>query len=259
MASPQNNYETLYGVHLLDDLHNFFPALLYDSSSFRSVQDVLGYIQRQSRARFDLFSYGLREYQSSHSPAQNLRFSSRTLSNLQSIGQLSHSNLAHGPVRVEINLDQTEDNDADTESEDEAQAPSPSRGSSPLLTTTPETAIASLLLQMLSSSREIPSLTTRNILMPLLGQRNQFLEPVVVRPTVEQVEQNTTVGRVASDQDISCSICQDTLQPEQEGRKLNACGHWFHKTCIDTWFERAVHCPVCRHDIREPIPPRNDA
>lgn len=244
MNPPQNNYETLYGVGLLDDLHNFFPALLYDSSSFRTVQDVLGYIQRQSRARFDLFSYGLREYQ-----AQNVRFS-RTLSNIHSIGQLPHSNLAQSPVRVEINIDESHDNDADTESEGEENSPP---AQAPIPTYTPETAIANILLQMLSSSREIPSLTTRNIIMPLLsqGQRNQFLEPVIVRPTQQQIEQGTTVGNVASDQDLSCSICQDRLLPEQEGRKLNACGHWFHKTCIDTWFERAVQCPVCRHDVRE--------
>jgi hypothetical protein len=34
-------------------------------------------------------------------------------------------------------------------------------------------------------------------------------------------------------------------------RRLNRCGHTFHTTCIDTWFQRNVHCPVCRHDIRE--------
>ncbi len=68
--NPNSNYETLYGVGLLDDLHNYFPALLYDSSSFESVQDVLGYIHQQTRNRFDLFSYGQREYLSTHPPPQ---------------------------------------------------------------------------------------------------------------------------------------------------------------------------------------------
>ena len=66
--NPNSNYETLYGVGLLDDLHNYFPALLYDSSSFENVQSVLGYIQRQTRNRFDLFSYGQREYQNIQPP-----------------------------------------------------------------------------------------------------------------------------------------------------------------------------------------------
>jgi E3 ubiquitin-protein ligase RNF38/44 len=55
---------------------------------------------------------------------------------------------------------------------------------------------------------------------------------------------------VASDEPVTCVICQDTLSPEQEGRKLLACGHWFHRTCIDTWFTRNVRCPNCRHDVR---------
>ena len=33
-------------------------------------------------------------------------------------------------------------------------------------------------------------------------------------------------------------------------RKLNQCGHLFHAGCVDNWFARNVHCPVCRADIR---------
>jgi hypothetical protein len=82
---------------------------------------------------------------------------------------------------------------------------------------------------------------------------DQFLQPVVVHPTPEQIAANTTVGNLVSDTDHACAICQDALTSEQQGRKLNACGHWFHQSCIDTWLERDVHCPVCRHDIREPL------
>jgi hypothetical protein len=81
----------------------------------------------------------------------------------------------------------------------------------------------------------------------------QFLQPVIVHPTPEQIAENTSVGNLVSDVDHACAICQDSLTAEQEGRKLNACGHWFHKSCIDTWLATNVHCPVCRHDIREPL------
>ena len=84
------------------------------------------------------------------------------------------------------------------------------------------------------------------------GGLDAFLQPVPVRPTQEQIDANSTVGNLVSDTEHSCAICQDTLTNEQEGRKLNACGHWFHRNCIDTWLEGNVHCPVCRHDIREP-------
>jgi hypothetical protein len=87
------------------------------------------------------------------------------------------------------------------------------------------------------------------------GGLDAFLQSVPIRPTPEQISQNTTVGRLASDEEHTCAICQDRLQGEQEGRKLNACGHWFHRTCIDTWFQDHVHCPVCRHDVRDPVAP----
>jgi hypothetical protein len=110
-----------------------------------------------------------------------------------------------------------------------------------------------LMRTLLTLSLTGRGLTTR----PPGGGLDAFLQPIIVRPTAEQITANTTVGNLVSDTEHACAICQDTLQPDQEGRKLNACGHWFHKTCIDTWLERNVHCPVCRHDIREPAAPNN--
>ena len=42
---------------MLDDLHNYFPDILYaDNNRFRSVNDLLEYIRSQTRTQFDLFS-----------------------------------------------------------------------------------------------------------------------------------------------------------------------------------------------------------
>lgn len=58
-----SSYEVIYGAGLLDDLHNYFPALLYDAPSrFSNVQSVLTYIQAETRRRFDLFSAGASRY-----------------------------------------------------------------------------------------------------------------------------------------------------------------------------------------------------
>lgn len=111
----------------------------------------------------------------------------------------------------------------------------------------PEEEENTLTLQLLNTLLRLPT----NPIGRGVGMES-FLQPVVVRPTLEQIEANTTVGNLVSDTEHSCAICQDVLQSDQEGRKLNACGHWFHKHCIDTWLEGNVHCPVCRHDIREP-------
>ena len=60
MQNP--NYETIYGVNLLDDLHNYFPALLYEQGRFQSVNQVFHYIRTQMSERFNLFAYGAQRY-----------------------------------------------------------------------------------------------------------------------------------------------------------------------------------------------------
>ena len=62
--------ESVYGVQLLDDLHNYFPELLYNSGRFQNVQDVLQYITSVTRRRFDLFSYGREVYSANLANAQ---------------------------------------------------------------------------------------------------------------------------------------------------------------------------------------------
>jgi len=57
-----STYQRIYDVNLLDDLHNYFPALLYQHTSFRTVQDVLGYIRERTIQRFNLFDYGRQQY-----------------------------------------------------------------------------------------------------------------------------------------------------------------------------------------------------
>ena len=112
-----------------------------------------------------------------------------------------------------------------------------------------DTLIANALLTLLNIPR---GALTRSYTLGA-NSMDQFLQPVVVQPTQEQIDANTTVGNLVSDTENTCAICQDALTSDQEGRKLNACGHWFHKGCIDIWLATNVHCPVCRHDIREPL------
>lgn len=57
-----DNYQTVYGVTLLDDLHNYFPRILYSPQQFQSVPDLLAYVQQTTRTRFNLFDNGLRQY-----------------------------------------------------------------------------------------------------------------------------------------------------------------------------------------------------
>jgi hypothetical protein len=95
----------------------------------------------------------------------------------------------------------------------------------------------------------------RNLLTTLLGALGNgglappTFEDVEVAPTAEQINLATT--RMHVDESMVCSVCQDTITTEDDVRRINHCEHSFHVGCIDTWFVRNVHCPVCRHDVRE--------
>ena len=209
----------------------------------------------QTRNRFDLFSLGQREYRAAHPripppppvppapPSSGVSSVHLQATSVDLSGNPPPTNstlpspvrrtlggfLAGSPIastlQYTLNLPEQEDEEEET-----------------ILTTNLLTA----LLQLPLRGRGIPLARGAG------GGFDAFLQPVPVRATQEQIDANTTVGNLVSDTEHACAICQDNLTAEQEGRKLNACGHWFHKHCIDTWLEGNVHCPVCRHDIREP-------
>ncbi len=54
------------------------------------------------------------------------------------------------------------------------------------------------------------------------------------------------------DECIECTICFDTFEKNERYREL-PCKHIFHKRCVDKWFEKSVHCPMCRQDVRDTL------
>jgi len=71
-------------------------------------------------------------------------------------------------------------------------------------------------------------------------------DPVVVHPTADQISAATTPIEIS---DYTCAICQEEI--EGSAMRIRHCQHTFHNNCIAEWFTRSVHCPNCRHDIRE--------
>jgi hypothetical protein len=213
-----SSYEQIYGVGLLDDLHNYFPALLYDSSTFVSVPDVLSYVQSETRRRFDLFSVGASRYYTSQPlrPArvwprpQNPLAATRprpaaaaTTTSPAGRGYLnSLFPITHTPLHIQTALD--------------------------------DTTILQILLRSLATE----------------GFTADQMSPVVVRPTEAEVAASTTDAPHDSVEVYNCAICQDGIVNREISRKINHCGHKFHINCIDVWFQQNVRCPVCRHDIR---------
>lgn len=252
MASTQ--YETLYGVSLLDDLHNYFPAILYDSSRFRSVQDLLAYIQGSARNRFDLFSFGQRAYLNSHLPPAAASPPPLAPATPPRTTDLSGSEVPVPPG-------------APARRRRAAPEPVPATSFQSSLEVFLEAIDNDLGAQpatyhyqydnlgMNSSATSLLNLV--NMLggyAPVQGSRiirtqNPLFDDVEVFPTSEQIEAGTT--RTFPTGETPCSICQDNIAINQMARQLNFCKHMFHISCIDEWFGRNVHCPVCRHDIRD--------
>lgn len=43
-----------------------------------------------------------------------------------------------------------------------------------------------------------------------------------------------------------CAICLSAICPDDRLRVLPACGHAFHRPCIDQWLLRSASCPLCK-------------
>jgi hypothetical protein len=90
--------------------------------------------------------------------------------------------------------------------------------------------------------------TTRNI--PF---NNIFSEPVIVRPTNEQINLATRTfnyNTMDLSNNIRCPISLEEFQENDCVCEIKHCRHLFKKQSIMDWFQRNVRCPVCRYDIR---------
>ena len=64
--------QVVYNVGLLDDIHNYFPELLYDSGRFTNITQIFSYVRNQMNTRFNLFNYGASLYRE-HLPGRVVR------------------------------------------------------------------------------------------------------------------------------------------------------------------------------------------
>jgi hypothetical protein len=239
-------YEHVYGVPLLDDLHNYFPALLYDHGRFLNLTHVFHYIRTQMSTRFNLYSYGASQFQNSQ---QSSPFPS---SGVRGVPPNSFSFPTQHPTTSWF-----------------PSNPIPAASS---FASQRDSDMPNISIRPLYSEPE-ENIATTNLLLSLLGIGSGIIPlppirrqtatnpwtPVLVRPSPEILSSNTQLLMgSAAPPNSSCSICQDSITPTDSCRKLTPCSHIYHRICIDQWFERSVHCPTCRHDIRvSPTPPNS--
>jgi hypothetical protein len=213
-----DRYERVYDVGLLDDLHNYFPGLLYEPDRFRTVSDVLGYLRQNASRRFNLFDYGARQYQE-----QNTRVPQNTFSRQTPVVNRWTPPPVQPQVPTQYEFDLTSEVDL------------------------------AILAPLLRSLDRVSGLTTPTQIQRAHGA-NRFagiFQDIVVHASQELIDSGSTLRTLLMDLEESCSICQDRMRQGENIRRLNACQHEFHGACVDNWFlQRSVLCPVCRHDIR---------
>ncbi len=233
---------------MVDELYELFPEIVFgDPHRFQTVPQLVSYIQQQLRNRNNYHTYAEQQYHIQRAQAQELEELRRMVQpqfvepppqHQPRTGSRRHTNSESFRQAVE----QTIYPQHRTNRVQQEPIPNISRN---LLDTT------SLMDNILGLSGF--GFGRPNVLTSMLGQVNlQNLQPVVVHPSAEQIERGS-VFRNATQEDVheNCSICLDAIAVESPVRVLQPCHHIFHKTCIDTWFQRNVRCPNCNHDIRE--------
>jgi hypothetical protein len=80
-----------------------------------------------------------------------------------------------------------------------------------------------------------------------------FFDPIVIYPTVSQIETATRrvlYRDIARPINSSCPISMDTFDDNETVTIIRHCGHIFNSDELSTWFQSNCRCPVCRYDIR---------
>ena len=236
------SYRRVYDVHLMDDLHNYFPAILYEPERFTNIPQIMTYFKAQMREHFNIFRRESRYYSGGTRDRRETPSPPRTHYHYQSTARMPP---APAPPVAPQPLPRPGSINRGTLPQNVPRplifTPAASQG----LFEQTNLNLANLLREYIVP----PGNPNLNILGSLFIDEFNNMEPVVVRPTAEQISSATTIISVTEEND-TCSICQDDMEVGTEVRNINACNHHFHTGCIDTWFSRNVGCPVCRHDIR---------
>ncbi len=221
-----------YSILLLNELHEHFPDILYRPERFQNIGDLLNYVI--GVAQRNPYTAAQEEYNRHHPRVPDAINSTISVSMSRStMPDVEFNRMIYGTdPQNDIVLEQ------------------------PVLFPVRPNRMASVRRSAAAAATDPIMSFIGNLLggssSELAGGLQSFLDqPVIVRPTPEQINSNTILIRSFQVQDDNCAICQDPIEMDQMMRIINHCTHRFHQTCIDTWFQSHVTCPTCRHDIRE--------
>jgi len=94
-----SNYEEHYNISIFNDLHNYFPEILYGNpNQFRTVPDLINYIRNQVRNRTDLFTNARRNH---------LRSNTRLVESVNRVVPSTPTPAQPEQIRLTFNMDDT--------------------------------------------------------------------------------------------------------------------------------------------------------
>jgi len=249
-----NSISTSEGVRpygnsvVLNEIHQIFPAFLYDQNQFQNVHDVFNYVNSQMNVHYNVFN------------AQQTLYRRRVNGNRVNINRVQQNN--------QFRRNSNDNIWTNTPANRSQRNQPPRRGAAAWHNNGNVQRRANQTNQMPSMQQNQRSASTTPSASPLRVHTDflanliaaaiidpthnaNFNDPVPVVPTNDQLDAGTVSITAIMNLEGACAVCQDSMSSGQTVRRINRCGHAFHTTCIDTWFQRNVHCPVCRHDIRE--------
>ena len=241
-------YEHIYGSTLFDELHNFFPELMYDEHIFSTEPYI--WMRHRMHTLFPQFTRQRTLYNIYNAEARRADYETWRFASFPSV-RVQNSPRFSNPVRTNATL---------VEPVLRNPVPPPVRITTRILP--PEqvdfsllnTTLTNLLNTAFTEETTVPTRTNNDLLRLLYGTIPFQTDVPVIASSDIIARHSEIVGRETVPTDVNCAICQERNNDVTTWRKLN-CTHHFHRTCIDRWFERDVHCPVCRHDIRNTFVP----
>ena len=232
---------------ILNEIHTRFPALLYNPNQFESLNSVFMYVQEQMRNRYDVFSREQQRYddvrpRQPRQPRQQ-RQPRHSRQQAQPV-PVDYVYQTPQPIRPVYTPPQRRTGPVFTPQQRPPVYIPPPRPTAPVV-------VRSADINSLLETADLNRIFLADLNRLFLGGIGaNFMDPVVVAPTAAQLEQGSTLHTTIADSETPCTVCQDNIGTGETIRRLNHCNHAFHRNCIDTWYQRNVHCPVCRHDIR---------
>lgn len=252
MAYNPHSFENIYGFSLLDEVHNFFPELLYDEGLFPNdswrwirhrVNHLFPHVYVRQQNTYNIYSAEQRMQTYMQWYRENSRFSDMPAPETR-LPVLFPSLAVPPPPRAAVSVPPPVP--AGGAGAAHGSQEQPSRTVLRSQTNTLPTLFTSLLFDMRAPRDQVGE--------NILNLFNRAFIDVAVAPTHDQIDQASeieTIDRIPDE--ATCSICQEREGPP--AWRILHCGHSYHQVCIDTWLTSHVQCPICRMDVRTMHPP----